>query len=907
MFQIFLPKLYRVLLIFMVTVTLAACGGGGPSEDPTPPISDVIPFSLNSTPDGVNESYQGKKTSAQLTPEMSLSLLESYYSLSFTRINIDSLDSQSKVKQKTSLSKTVKRAVSDGRNGFNSGSYRISGDINDLGQGVLTAVWNDFSDFQGSRINGSVVLNVVEFDPDYEVITKSTTRYNSLEIEENGESVVIYGNVIESIELHRSTTTIYDIALNDIKTNTWRALDKLKEVRNDNLDYEITGRYYRSDVGYVDISTLRSIRDCLNCTPNHPEYAGQLRFADSNDNTATFEFVDEKKINLEFKDSSQNESSTFVESWTAMESWKHENSPPYVRVRLPDYHPSNEDIVAQVETIDSDLDELTILSYKWKVNNVVISGNNTDTLAEANFKAGDSVSVEVSVTDGIHQPVTDLIGVIIYNTRVSLELDDITISLGEEAILDASAARDHDGDTLHFHWLGDIGFGSNIETPDAIKTKVSFTKAGTYSFGIRIEEERNGEIVQTTLKSMQVTVLEHDIFEVSQEVTTFPDFYNMDISAVRVADIVSNQGNEILVAFKNYSGGSYTGKIALISASDSFQPQLIDTGESSDSLIKMNSIVVRDMNSDGVNDILVPRTGGFAILYQETIFPGIFTPYFYASETSLSDHTIQLETGDFNNDGRIDVVIMQEGVKNIEVFLQLENTDPIVLDEVSGDALLRPVKFEEPVSYQTSAASRGHQAEAQMRVADISNDNLDDIVIVDELIDLPGFANDFDLLVLKQNAAGGFDEAINFDLPDDRYNDGATLGLGDFNNDQLTDIVVAPWFTDIGNTLDIYHQTGAGTFGEPSLLGTEHDTEQLVVADIDNNGFDDIVYKHDHRSLTIHKQGKDNHISNAWNNYDLETTSSFIHNTFDVGDINDDGKKDVVYAGDSSIIVLLGK
>lgn len=207
-------KLFCVMFLLFISTVLASCGGGGSSG-----VGDVgqVPFSLDTKPDGAGSKYQGKTNATKLTPDNSLAFLESLYGItSNSDSGLSKVTSFSKVRYSQKGVIALNRAVNEERNGIVSGTYKISGDINDKGLGVLVAEWNDFSDVQGEIIHGKSILNVIEYDIFNDVITKSTTKMVDLESTEKGRTIVSNGYVVEVVDLSgNKATSIFDMAFYD--------------------------------------------------------------------------------------------------------------------------------------------------------------------------------------------------------------------------------------------------------------------------------------------------------------------------------------------------------------------------------------------------------------------------------------------------------------------------------------------------------------------------------------------------------------------------------------------------------------------------------------------------------------------------------------------------------------------
>lgn len=230
------------------------------------------------------------------------------------------------------------------------------------------------------------------------------------------------------------------------------------------------------------------------------------------------------------------------------------------------------------------------------------------------------------------------------------------------------------------------------------------------------------------------------------------------------------------------------------------------------------------------------------------------------------------QTADLNGDGYQDVVL-REGSSPSSIVVYLNK----------GDGT-----FQSPIVYTVGNASRGHG----IAIADINGDGIPDIVTANQ--------TDYTLSILLGRGDGAF-------LPPYTISTGnmypGNVKIVDLNHDGIPDLYVSA--TAIGGAT--FLGNGDGTFQPMHSLGLTVWSDVAELADLNGDGYPDLV----HTSLedsTIRVQ-----MGNGDGTFATETdytvsTGSFTPTSLKIGDVNNDGKLDLVIAGyySSSIEVFLG-
>ncbi|CAF2520379.1 unnamed protein product [Rotaria sp. Silwood2] len=220
------------------------------------------------------------------------------------------------------------------------------------------------------------------------------------------------------------------------------------------------------------------------------------------------------------------------------------------------------------------------------------------------------------------------------------------------------------------------------------------------------------------------------------------------------------------------------------------------------------ALAIGDFNDDSRLDI--------AVVNEKSNDISIFLGYgreFYAGVTSYNmgfgsqPHSVAI--GDLNNDGRSDIVVANYGTHNISILLGRSHG---VFDSIA--------------TYSTGVGS----APYSVSVADFNNDNQLDIVVTNSETD--------NIAILLGYGNGTF-------VIEATYSTGArsrpcAVAVGDFNNDNIPDIAIANSGTD--NILLLYGY-GNGLFGNKTLyaLGYEYRPYSIAIKDLNQDSWMDIV------------------------------------------------------------------
>ena len=235
--------------------------------------------------------------------------------------------------------------------------------------------------------------------------------------------------------------------------------------------------------------------------------------------------------------------------------------------------------------------------------------------------------------------------------------------------------------------------------------------------------------------------------------------------------------------------------------------------------------------------------------------------------TPISEKPITLAAGDFNNDGKLDLVVghLTPTLDQVTTFLlgngsggfsaaTISTREPFfawqvgdlngdgkadliasnVADTISGTPSQRGLyvllgngngTFEAPRQIATIAASK-------LLLYDFNGDGKLDVAVA---------AFDYKLAILFGDGVGGLAEPINFPLPQTSASFSSlprAMALGDFNNDGRVDVAL----TNYSNgSIEILTGNGTGGFGAPIGFVSGENPDTLAVADFNGDGRPDLA------------------------------------------------------------------
>lgn len=171
-------------------------------------------------------------------------------------------------------------------------------------------------------------------------------------------------------------------------------------------------------------------------------------------------------------------------------------------------------------------------------------------------------------------------------------------------------------------------------------------------------------------------------------------------------------------------------------------------------------------------------------------------------------------------------------------------------------------------------------------VADLNNDNLDDIAVIQQ------FSTPESIKIFFQGTNTTFTEEI---LTTDGYRADA-IAAGDFNNDGLTDLAASFFGASV---MGVFLQDSSNVLQAPTFHATQNrGFHDMDTGDFNDDGLIDIVQTHGAygylgASVTVFLQNDTGSLDPAVH-YDIDQSQDYYVNSVTVGDVNNDGLDDIL-------------
>lgn len=344
--------------------------------------------------------------------------------------------------------------------------------------------------------------------------------------------------------------------------------------------------------------------------------------------------------------------------------------------------------------------------------------------------------------------------------------------------------------------------------------------------------------------------------------------------SVAIGDVNGDGLNDIVLSTSYYfdTPNDYKIHVFLQAADGTLQSRVIyDAGNG-------KSVDIGDVNGDGLKDVVVSGNVSFGVLYQNTSGTlDAMTTY------AATNDILRVRIGDFNNDNLMDVATIAWG-STTDATTQVVD---VYLQQAAGTL------------GSANSYSVVHAGYDDLKVGDLNNDGLTDLVVMSG----QGLVDNFG--VLLQNNTGTMDGAVYYNLGTTDLTHG--IAIGDVNGDSFQDVVVTYGGNSPSANIGIFLQNTSNTLDPVSSLSSYDIPEPVVIADVTQDGRADVIVAHGGwNEVGVYVQGSDG-LLQAEQLSAIPYASHYNPHGLAVGDINNDGKNDVVIADYNNGLVVLVK
>jgi len=338
---------------------------------------------------------------------------------------------------------------------------------------------------------------------------------------------------------------------------------------------------------------------------------------------------------------------------------------------------------------------------------------------------------------------------------------------------------------------------------------------------------------------------------------------------VAVGDIDNNGREDIVTATGFYFSPQFDYQLLVYSQSESGTFPTTVYYPYSNVYPGINSIAIKDVNNDALNDVIIGYGDSIGIFFQNT--SGALNPMVsYFSGTSVDD----IKVADVNNDNLEDIVVCHWNDNFIRVFYQT------------------------PTAFTTNIYAKPQGGYDEIEIGDVDSDGLNDVVYMAGQ-GIGGFH------VFKQNSGGTLNNYISYYPGGGGFQALNAIAIADLNQDGANDILAAKGGNMPDAKLLIWYQDTLTHLLKPSISTAAYEIPSAIeVADFNCDGKPEIFINHGGwNAVTVWSDS-----SGHYTNYDIYQVSVAQHpkpEALTSGDINNDGKLDIVTVGDFTSIQLL--
>jgi hypothetical protein len=281
---------------------------------------------------------------------------------------------------------------------------------------------------------------------------------------------------------------------------------------------------------------------------------------------------------------------------------------------------------------------------------------------------------------------------------------------------------------------------------------------------------------------------------------------------------------------------------------------------------------VADMNKDGVPDILVVHGLGVSVM------PGSRSGSFTVKHTWWGDSASRSYGGslvviDVNRDGNPDVVAAADSSTNSGIWV-------FYGDGKGGLTAAEQALATPGYAFSSPWLSKG----------DLNHDGLQDLVVAS-----------YGLYVMRHDGVSGFSAPTVFSYDRSRH------AIGDFNHDGRDDVALDNGSSSPYANLLFYNQNASATFDYAGYTPLAYSLSRPTVADVDRDGRLDLLSSSPYESVVYYYRQAAAGGLVYESTFSIPAKPLYIETPFAAGDVNGDGRTDLVVADPAGLTVLYGR
>lgn len=244
-------------------------------------------------------------------------------------------------------------------------------------------------------------------------------------------------------------------------------------------------------------------------------------------------------------------------------------------------------------------------------------------------------------------------------------------------------------------------------------------------------------------------------------------------------------------------------------------------------------------------------------------------------DVPIADMPYAIAAGDLDGDGKPDLAVTYiSGGGNITIYKNISSPGVIAFNAVAG--------------YATGSSPY------RVLINDIDNDGLPDLVV--------GNALNSSVSVFRNTSSSGvLSFAPKIDYMTALYT--ANICVADIDGDGKKDIAAACYQSHVISILRNTGSRGTIAFASRADISTGNYPSALTAGDIDGDGKADLVVGYFHNFSVLRNRSAAGAFSFDKVNYPLSSLASFPPDDIVLGDVDGDGKADVIVAEDNAVLI----